>query len=121
MKKYRGTILFSAAALAVALPLTEIGFLGMQTLLPATMGAIVGWCFTDKSLITRSVLLFGVVLGVALARLCWIVMLLDGGDWRLDGEWNLEVMSIMFQLFFAVVGYSVTSRVHRSKAGVLSQ
>jgi hypothetical protein len=109
MKKFRGIILTTTAVLAVALPLTELGFLAMHLFLPVVLGLIVAWLFMDKSMTTRSALLLSVVGGVALFRICWMAMVLDGGNWSFDGEWNLVVISVIFQLSSAAIAFSGTT------------
>jgi hypothetical protein len=106
MKRFRGIILIASAVIAVALPLTELGFLAMHLFLPLLLGVVLAWFFTDKTLAARSVLLCSVVVGIALARICWIAMVLDGGNWRFDGEWDLVIMSVVFQVFFAAIAFT---------------
>lgn len=105
MKRFRVIILAVTAGLALVLPWSEFGALGIQFIAPACLGIFVAWLFADRSILARSVLLLSMVGVVALARICWEAVVLDGGDWSFDGERRMVVMTIAFQLFFASVAF----------------
>jgi len=107
MKRYRVLILAVIAGLALALPFSELGALGIHLVAPMLLGVFVTWLFGDVSVLARAVLLVGVTGGVALTRICWQAVVLEG-NWRFDGEWGLEAMSVVFQLFFATGAFIAT-------------
>ena len=115
MKRFRVIILATIAGLALSLPWSELGALGIQLIAPALLGVLVTWLFADWSVRARAVLLFGVVGGVALARLCWQVVVLEGGNWRFDGERSLVAMTVVFQLFFAAIAFVATWLILRRR------
>jgi hypothetical protein len=105
MNRFRVIILAATAGLALVLPWSEFGALGIQLVAPALLGVLVTWLFADRSILARSVLLLSLVLGVALARICWQAIVRDGGDWSFDGERSLVAMTVVFQLFFAAIAF----------------
>jgi hypothetical protein len=105
MKGFRVIILAAIAGLALLLPWSEFGALGIQLVAPALLGILVAGMFADRSVLARSVLLLSLVLGVALARICWEAIVQDGGDWSFDGERSLVAMTVVFQLFFAAIAF----------------
>ncbi len=93
------------AGLALLLPWSELGALGIHLIAPALFGIFVASLFAEWSVRSRAILLFSIVAGVALARICWEAIVLDGGDWSFDGERSLVVMTVVFQLFFAAIAF----------------
>ena len=105
MKRFRIIILAAIAGLALALPWSEFGALGIQLVAPALLGVFVTWLFSERTILARSVLLLSLVGEVALARICLQAVVLDGGDWSLDGERSLVAVSVAIQLFFAAIAF----------------
>ena len=108
MKGFRVIILTVTAGIALALPWSELGALSIQLIAPILLGVFVASLFTDRSILARSIFLLSLVGGVAIARICWEAVVLNGGDWSFDGEWDLVSMSVAFQLLFASIAFSGT-------------
>lgn len=96
------------AGVALILPWSGHGTLGIQLLAPALLSVSVAWLFTDLSLRVRAALLGGLVLAIASIRICWEAIVLDGGDWSFDGERSLVAMSVAIQFFFAAIAFVST-------------
>ena len=105
MKRFRVIILAATAGLALLLPWSDFGAFGIQMIGPALLAVLVTWLFSDRSIFVRSVLLLSLVLGVALARICWYAIVKNGGDWSFDGERGLVAMTVVFQLVNAAIAF----------------
>jgi hypothetical protein len=120
MKRFRVIIMAATAGIALALPWSEPGALGIQILAPILLGIFTTWFYAEWSVRARAILLLSVVGGVALSRICWEAVVLDGGDWSFDGERTLVAVSVVIQFVFAAVAFIGTwfALQRRQDAGV---
>lgn len=106
MKCLRSPVLLLVAVVALLLPWTGWGAVGIQLVFPFLIGCLLFRLFPDRSIPWRGVLALGLLLVIAGLRIVLDAILHDGGDWTSDGEWPLVAMTVFFQLFFGQVGFA---------------
>ena len=115
MRTSRILIVALVAVMALILPFSETGTIGIHLIAPAALGAIVAQLFSERSILVRTLILYLWVIGVAVVRISWDAMVLNNGDWRFDGEIDLVLMSVVIQSIVAALAFVGGCIVLRTK------
>jgi hypothetical protein len=107
IRRFRVGILAGTCGVALLLPWSNLGILASIYVVPFVLGVLIGLLFADRRLLFRIGIVLGITAMVAVARLFWEAIVLDGGDFSFDGERDLVVTGIILQFVIAVVGLFV--------------
>jgi hypothetical protein len=107
----RLNILAVISLAALALPGPHYETIVCMYIIPFLLGATVAALLSDRSLVLRLGLVSAIVTSIAVARLIWGAVALDGGDFSFDGEVGLVVIGVVLELFVSLIGFWIVCLV----------
>jgi len=106
--KIRPIILILISIAALLLPGPHYESVISMYIIPLLLGASVAFTLSDRHIALRLGLVVGIAALVALTRLIWGAIVLDGGDFSFDEEIDLVIVGIILEIFASFVGFWFT-------------